>query len=953
MPTGLSSWTLVALVEFSEDQGLASVVRRVLSQRTTIADQPDWTLTQLGLSSQFADERVSGVIAGPTQVTTAAARTALLTVEVSGEGSLLAGRINGTILFGTNTLEEIDQGGPYAIGATPRLIPGAFTTIGGGRPNSTSQIVNVGDVIVRIDDSSFSQPERETIDGRKTEGGVSLFSASVGGASFNVNNLSFEMPTAFTFDTVVVYVEGTAGNPVVVQVGNSADFSTNEFDLQRSIPSGAGTHRLVFPVPSPNDFQFVRVRRPGNLPVTVHEVELRLQNVRDADRGAEFNLAECIVFQGTNNTTIQQVEGYVAHRWGVAHTLDPVHPRAGAGNFLTGPGNTSADQNSALVSALIQSPLPLLVKYGTSGEPLAAYAGAGVGAGAVVTNEHVYAVGESRPLGPDFVPGDPLAPLNDKSSLVKFRDDQREFVTVGTISDTEFMVSREPIRLEAGPCSSVFIGTREGIRRIDGLIPKQDYLFSSVNPVFRAVPAGLQLDATLQGGDCGPEFLYVAQGGFAGASRVDTLGLTDTGRDAGRDTELLVVTSAGDVLRRVGDDWDTVEAGALKGRRPASATLSGRTFFADGIGYRVYDHQLRQLRDFEEAVSGDFPPRCRFIAAYRGRLVLAGGDNAFTIFQSRFGDPFDFEFGVEIQSIAQAVAGTTSSQGSIPEPVTALMPWRNEVLFVGTSESLWAITGDLADGGRLDHIDKSQGVAPGYAWCESPRGIYYFSNRGGVMLISGSFPVPVSRAIERRLEEVDLSANSIEMRYNWIDKTVHVFVVPNSLGSVTEHFVYCEESGAWFVDDFGDGFERSITGAESLIGDTPEDRTLILGMADGQVYRWDQYAGNDAGRDVRSSAVVGPLVPSAQATELRVRGFHAELNSVQGGIRVATRASEAADAMGPPSEFRELRPGRGDGVPLGASAPAVFIEVQGLGSAWSIHEARVEVERVGEARRMR
>lgn len=962
IPGTFPTWTLVALVEFTESQENQAALRQILGQRTTTSGQPDWRLTATGLDVEIRD----GAISSQNLTTATTARTALLTLQFGGDGTAISCRVNGTNIIPNTIFPNIEQGGPYALATTSVTVPGPFTVLGAGRPNraniaraagvtyETEEPGNLAPLSVLFNGDRFSSATSATI--RLGE----LTSAGPIG-----KKLRIDLGTDLNVDTLVLWSSSTARSAAtaVIRCGNDLTYAlpdlTQTFDVVRGQGDNSATRTEVVIVnPSGGSFQYVEIEAVtyfGSASTwQLSEVELFAQDAGESLTSAEFNLAEMVVMRGADlsgnpSNPRELVEGYIAHHYGVAHTLDAGHPYAGAGNFLGAAGDSVRDQDAALLRAQLNTPFPILAKYGTNGEPLAVYSGAGVGCGAVYAEDHIITIGEAEP-------GDPSAVPNFGTTMARFRDESKAFVRVAGIEPADadyFEVDREPIALEAGPCSSIFVASDDGMRRVDGRTMEVEWRLPMVSRPFRGVPAGLQFDGTLQGGDCGPEFLYVAQSSILGASRIDTLGLTETGREAGRDTELLVVSSAGDVLRRVGDDWETVEAGALLGQRPASATLSGRTFFADGLGYRVYDHQLRQLRDFEEAVSGEFPPRCRYIAAYRGRLVLAGGDNAFTIFQSRFGDPFDFEFGVEIQSIAQAVAGTTSSQGSVPEPITALMPWRNEVLFVGTTESLWAITGDLADGGRLDHIDKSQGVAPGYAWCESPRGIYYFSGRGGVMLIAGAAPVPISRAIERRLEEVDLAAYRVELTYNWIDKTVHVFVIPKSLGSVTEHFVYCEESGAWFVDDFGDGFERAITGAASLIGDTPEDRTLVLGMADGQVYRWDQYAGTDAGRQVRSSAVVGPLVPSAQATEVRVRGFHAQLSSSQGGVQVATRASESADAMGPPSQFRDVRPGRGFGVPLGASAPAVFIEVRGLGSAWSIHEARVEVERIGEARRMR
>jgi len=157
-------------------------------------------------------------------------------------------------------------------------------------------------------------------------------------------------------------------------------------------------------------------------------------------------------------------------------------------------------------------------------------------------------------------------------------------------------------------------------------------------------------------------------------------------------------------------------------------------------------------------------------------------------------------------------------------------------------------------------------------------------------------------------------------------------------------------TGAWHIDDFGEGLSGVVTAADTLAGDDPDERALVLGFADGRCAAWDQYAADDAGVPIRSSVVVGPLVPDSAAVEVNVAGARATMASDQGGVEIAARGSNAPDQPGPPGVFRSVRPGRGYGVPLNVTAPAVWLELRGTGDPWAVHQLRAEVSRRGAGR---
>ncbi len=683
-----------------------------------------------------------------------------------------------------------------------------------------------------------------------------------------------------------------------------------------------------------------------------------------APRTYAHNFGEFIsAYRQTSSMTAyrQRLEGYLAHKFGLQGQLTQT---AGGNQHPyydlppAGVGNTKRE-DSGKINYALRSPFPILAKFAGDGEVMSAFTGAGVGLGCALHADQVFTAGETVAQS--------AVMTADLAMIRRIKDEGRKFtLETRVLAGANEELQRARVPLQLGPTQQLYaaLSTRRvgsadiahTLRMFDGDPLAQQWSFSTQQRVRDLATAGLQVNETARLGASGSEYVLAAFSSqrdssgtnpSAEARKITLMGLRDTGQVSGRDAEHLAVMSSGAIKRKTAQDsWEQIGApGSLVGRSIGFATLYGNTFIADGLDYRVYNHATGALRSFADSVKGGFPPRCELVAAYSGRLVMARGDNAFTVYQSRYGDPFDFDYGPEVQSISQAIAGTVASQGKPPEPITALIPFRDSRLYIGTTESLFVQTGDLADGGRLDQLDKSQGVAPGYAWCESTSGIYYFSARGGVNFLNAQSQISVISygSVQRRLEEIDITKSSIKLCYNWIDKTVHVFVLANNVGSDVEHFVFDEALGAWHKDSFGSGFENAVTTAATQHGDSPEDRSLLIAFGDGRVRRWDQYAQDDDGKPIQSYAMVGPLVSGQEGIETRIQGLYAQLATDQGPVEVAIRASNSADAPGPPGTFARLEPGRGLGVGVNASAPALYVDVRGIGSAWAVHELRGEI----------
>jgi hypothetical protein len=241
-----------------------------------------------------------------------------------------------------------------------------------------------------------------------------------------------------------------------------------------------------------------------------------------------------------------------------------------------------------------------------------------------------------------------------------------------------------------------------------------------------------------------------------------------------------------------------------------SAPNAGYIYYADGVNYKRYNPSLNTMEAWA-AAAGALPvdPASntpRLICTWRGRTVLSGlprdGRNWF---MSAVGDPTDFDYAPVSPSSADAVAGNNGPLGLIGDTVTALIPYRDDVLIVGADRTIYQFSGDPLDGGQIDLVSDSIGIAWGDAWCKDPMGVLYFmSNLQGVYRLEpGQKPQRISQAIERLLRDIRLSEVLVRMQWDDLFQGFHLFITPTANAQATTHYFYEIRAGAWWQQEFG------------------------------------------------------------------------------------------------------------------------------------------------------
>lgn len=309
---------------------------------------------------------------------------------------------------------------------------------------------------------------------------------------------------------------------------------------------------------------------------------------------------------------------------------------------------------------------------------------------------------------------------------------------------------------------------------------------------------------------------------------------------------------------------------------PSAAAIFQRVYFVDGSSdMKVLDIPSNTVSTWASTAGtetattlGQYTLAC----IYRGRLVLANAPNGFpqNFVCSRVGVPTDFDYSQD--DPAAAFAGNAAQNGQIGEPITALMPFSDDLMGIGGDHNLWVMTGDPAADGAIDNVSDQIGVLGKDAWCRAPNGLIYFVGTGGFYQWDAK-SAPKSLADDKYNQffaGIDRSSTVIQCVWDRDRRGCFIFVTSRSTGEST-HIWYDERTGGtyWpmqYPDSFGP--------ISSFIfdGDGPLDRKIILGTRDGKLLQWQDNSrtDNDNGTGVGITAYVtlGPFHPSPDASKL-------------------------------------------------------------------------------------
>jgi hypothetical protein len=299
------------------------------------------------------------------------------------------------------------------------------------------------------------------------------------------------------------------------------------------------------------------------------------------------------------------------------------------------------------------------------------------------------------------------------------------------------------------------------------------------------------------------------------------------------------------------------------------------------------------------AHKGAAPSGYGLCCVYRDRVIVAL-DNLW--YASRMGAHGDWDYGADASDGGRAVAGSVGPAGKISGDITALIPFRDKILLIATSNSLYMLSGDPADG-NMSAVNEEVGVVAPYGWALEDSLLAFLSNDGVYVGGIGEAPTRFSDArAPELLRNVDVEGNTITMSYDPVGRGFHLFITPDAPGvgetdSPGQHFWLDLENKAVWPVAFADTGHQPVAACR-LKNETLED-VVLLGR-DGVWRRFDATVDDDDGEDLSSTVVLGPVVIAPNDTDdailAEITGVLAHgSGAVTWGVSVGSSAEEAAD----------------------------------------------------------
>lgn len=353
--------------------------------------------------------------------------------------------------------------------------------------------------------------------------------------------------------------------------------------------------------------------------------------------------------------------------------------------------------------------------------------------------------------------------------------------------------------------------------------------------------------------------VYQAQSIASNISRtaLELVGTAGTDTYIGDPTDMVLVANSADF---------PINASALF---LSASTLFNYTYIVDGTSIHRLNLETGLFETFTED-HGTAPQNCNISCAWRGRLILSGGpDDPQNFFASRAGDPLDWDYSQEDPTAA--FVGNAAQSGRIGQPVHALIPMSDDILVIGCEQSMWAVRGDIADGGSIDQVTNFAGISSSTSWTRGPDGSLYFVGPRGFFKMN-----PTATQVEeisqtaypQFFQQINRSTTYINMIYDADRYGIWVFLSPTAAGSSIQSIFYDFRFQGYWPQDWRNQTNAGPVSAIYWDGYNSDTRYPVLGGYDGFLYAFNLTNRTDNGGTIVGSVTLGPFHPNQGESKL-------------------------------------------------------------------------------------
>ncbi len=263
------------------------------------------------------------------------------------------------------------------------------------------------------------------------------------------------------------------------------------------------------------------------------------------------------------------------------------------------------------------------------------------------------------------------------------------------------------------------------------------------------------------------------------------------------------------------------------------------------------------------------PTFCSQNVNWRGRYLLyQDANNPQNIYAARTGNPYDFNYAAT--DPAAAWAANFSESGQIGQPVTAFIPFNDDLAIVSCIDQMWLIEGDPSDGGSFVLLSEHMGMLGPQAWTTTPNHDLYFVGTSGMYMLRpfwAQYMPPqllTGQNYDQFFTQLDRNANTVSLAYDEVHKYIHIYVNPVSTqaGSTGggEHLIFDTRNGGLWPVQYA-AFAGPTCVTSFVPGSGNVKQILALGGLDGNIHQIDDAATDDEGTAIQSFITFAPINP--------------------------------------------------------------------------------------------
>jgi hypothetical protein len=228
-----------------------------------------------------------------------------------------------------------------------------------------------------------------------------------------------------------------------------------------------------------------------------------------------------------------------------------------------------------------------------------------------------------------------------------------------------------------------------------------------------------------------------------------------------------------------------------------------------------------------------------------------------------------------------AVAGNNATAGKIGDVITCLIPFSDDYMVMGCSDSVWLMRGDPKYGGSIDNLIRGGGgIVGAEAFSRDSEGRIYYLSRTDLMMIDvgGGIPKSISQGrLQKFLSDMDFSTFKVRMAWDAMLKGLWVFFTAET-SQTTTHLFWDQRMDAFTKHQFPN--DIGPTAVCSLSGEIYQERQVLIGGFDGFIRVFDRNFRTDDGTAI-SSLVKFPPIALGNPGE---RGMITETEMVVGNL---------------------------------------------------------------------